>query len=88
MKFFEVHDPYYALIKAETKNDARCKYVDTVADDEGMLIEKIEEVDRDYAVALYSRTKSEDGKVVPLVEILEDIKSNEAKVLIVDGALL
>lgn len=87
MKFYEVHDPYYALIKAENEMMAKVEYIASVAQDEGTLRNEIKEVDRDYAVAMYSRTLSEDGKVIPVKEIVEDIKNDRNMVLIVDGAL-
>lgn len=90
MKFFEVHDPYYALIKAPNEAEAIQEYVKSVADDEDSqpLKNEIVEVDRDYAVARYSRSKSEDGEEVPLGEILEDIKNDETMTLLIDGNLL
>lgn len=89
MKFFEIHDPYYALLKAPNEEAAIQEYVKSVADDDELhpLKDEIGEVDRDYAVARYSRAKSEDGKEVPLGEILEDIKCDKTMTLIVDGVL-
>lgn len=88
MKFFEVHDPYYALIKAENKEKAVNEYIHNVAaDEDGKLIDEIEEVDRDYAIAQYSRGKSEDGKEIPLKEILEDVQNDRDIVLLFDGSL-
>ena len=88
MKFFEVTEPYYALIKAKTKEIAKDEYVKVVAEDEdGNLVNNLKEVDRDYAVAVYSRTLSEDGKEIPINEILENIKDDVNMVLIVDGSL-
>lgn len=89
MKFYEIHDPYYALIKAPSEEEAIKEYVKTVADDDDLhpLKDEIGEVNRDYAVARYSRTKAENGKEVPLREILEDIQSDKAMTLIVDGNL-
>lgn len=56
MKFYEVHDPYYALIKAKTKENAMTIYTDVVADDEeGELAENIKEVTGLYAAAKFSR---------------------------------
>lgn len=87
MKFFEVNNPYYALIKAEDVVKAMREYVKVVADDDGTLSEEIRSVDRDYSIARYSRVKSEDGKEMSLMEILNDLNSDENMVLIVDGVL-
>jgi len=87
MKYFEVYDPYYALIKAENKEAARDEYVANVADDDGTLIDEIKEVDRDYALVKYSRGKDEDGKLIPIPEILNDFQSGENLVLLIDPTL-
>ncbi|PAD67312.1 hypothetical protein CHH83_19695 [Bacillus sp. 7586-K] len=88
MRYFEVVDPYYALIKAENKEIARDEYIAHVANDEdGTLIDSIEEVQSDYAITKYSRTLSEDGIEIPLNEILNNIRSDINMVLIVDGNL-
>lgn len=49
MKFFEVSDPYYALIKANTKEKAMNLYTEEVADDDGELSEEMTEVGKVYA---------------------------------------
>lgn len=41
MKFYEVHDPYYALSKAKTEENAMTIYTDVVAADDGGLTERI-----------------------------------------------
>lgn len=88
-KFFEVHDPYYALIKAKDVNEAKELYITIVADDEeGTLDNEIKEVPSDYAIAHYSRSLSEDKEVVPLKEVLEVLRSNESNLLLIDGNLL
>ncbi|MGJ9460094.1 hypothetical protein [Oceanobacillus sp. CF4.6] len=86
MKFFEVNEPYYALIKAETKESALLGYNSSVADLEG--IEEVREVERDYAIAKYSRALSGDGKEVSLKDVLTDIRDGNQLVLIIDGALI
>ncbi len=88
VKYYEVNEPYYALIKAENKEIARDEYIAHVANDEdGTLIDSIEEIQSDYAIAKYSRTVSEDGLEIPLNEILNNIRSDINMVLIVDGNL-
>jgi hypothetical protein len=87
MKFFEIHYPYYALIKAKSINEAINLYVEFVADDDA-LEDEIKEVDRDYALAKYSRGTSEDGKDIPLKEVLEDFGNDDSMVLLIDSALV
>ena len=88
MKYFEINDPYYALIKAENQAEAIKIYTEYVADDDGTLHEEIKEVDRDYALASFSRGGTEDGEEVPISEILEDFQSEVSAVLLIDPALL
>jgi len=90
MKFYEIHDPYYSLIKAKDEDEAIRKYVENVAnDDEGCnLKDEISEVERDYALAQFSRTGGESGETIPVHEILKDFQSDDSLVLLVDGNLL
>ena len=88
MKFYQVFDPYYALIKAKSKESARNLYVANVADDDGTVIQELEELDRDYAVAMFSRSLSDNGEVLPLHEVVETIQDDEEIVLLIDGALM
>lgn len=88
MKFFEVHYPYYALLKANDKEEAMQLYTECVADDDGTLHEEIEEVERDYALVKFSRGRSEDKKEIPIIEVLSNFQSNEPMVLLIDGALM
>ncbi|MEY9980095.1 hypothetical protein [Lysinibacillus sp. RC79] len=88
MKFYEVHEPCYALIMASNVEDALKAYVETVAEDDGTLREEIECVGSAYAVARFSRARGEDKELVDLQEILETLDSCKTKVLLVDGLLL
>ncbi|WP_144472742.1 hypothetical protein [Bacillus pumilus] len=89
MKFYEVHDPYYALIKARNEESAMKIYTDTVADDEqGELAENIKEVTGLYAAIRYSRTVGEDGKTIPFEEVLQDLTNEEEMTLLIDGSLI
>lgn len=88
LNFYEVYDPYYALILAKDEEAAYQIYIDTVADDDGNLHEEIEEVDREYGIVKYSRAKSEDGELLEISEILEGLKTDESKLLLIDGSLL
>lgn len=88
MKFFEVYYPYYVLLKARDKEEAMQLYTERVADDNGSLHEEIEEVERDYALAIYGRfSQSEDGEFIPISEVIKDIKNDKSMVLLIDGCL-
>ena len=88
MKFFEVCDPYYALIKANTKERALKLYTEAVADDDGHLSDEIKEVGMLYAAVKHSRTVTEDQELSPISDVLEELQSDEERVLIIDGSLL
>ena len=88
MKFYEVNEPYYALIKAKNEENAMTIYTDVVADDAGGLIEEITEVTETYAAIRYSRVNGYDNKMIPVEEVLEDLKNEIQMVLIIDGSLV
>ncbi|QHQ79351.1 hypothetical protein [Bacillus subtilis] len=86
-KFFEVSDPYYALIKANTKEDAIKTYIEGVADDEGNLSKEMQEVSLDYAVKAYiNRTGFEQGDFFK-DEITNNLKGREEGIVVMDGHL-
>ncbi|MGG2943040.1 hypothetical protein ABEO51_07945 [Bacillus safensis] len=86
MKFYEVNEPYYALIKAKSKENAGRIYDDNVADDGDKLA--ISEVTETYAAIRHSRTVGEDGKPLSVKEVLEDMTSDNEMVLGRDGNLV
>ncbi len=86
MKFFDFHNPYMALIKAENEEQAKKKYVELVADDDGDL--EFDEIDRDYAIVKFSQGKGEDGELIPANEILEQLQSEQPELLLIDGSLI
>ncbi|KYD05340.1 hypothetical protein [Bacillus atrophaeus] len=89
--FFEINEPYFALIKAENKAEAEKIYNETVADTdeyENFQEEEINEVSRDYA--LIECTKAGDGKgnLKSTKFIIETFNKPESEILIMDGSLL
>ncbi|MGY4689320.1 hypothetical protein [Salibacterium sp. K-3] len=90
MKYFEISQPYYALLKAENESQAIMKYIEQVADDSENepLCEEIQEVPTDYAVAKFSRATGEDRELPPLREVLDELRDGEDSVLLIDGSLL
>ncbi|MBW8279951.1 MULTISPECIES: hypothetical protein [Bacillus amyloliquefaciens group] len=89
MKFFEVSDPYYALIKANTKEKAMKLYTEEVADDdEENLSKEMYEVSLDHAVKAYiHRTGFEQGFFFK-DEITNNLKGREEGIVVMDGHLL
>ncbi|WP_260980915.1 hypothetical protein, partial [Bacillus pumilus] len=89
MKFYETHEPYYALIKARNIERAMEIYNnDVTADEEKELAERIKEVTALYAATKYSRCTGEDNKTVPIEEVLEDLTNEKEMRLAVDGSLI
>ena len=90
MKYFEINDPYYALIKAEDAGEAVNKYIEVVAgepEESQDFEEELQEVTRDYALIKFSRAPGEDGKMVDMTEIMMDFNNGKSEVLIIDGSL-
>jgi hypothetical protein len=88
MKFFEVKNPYYALISAETEHDAWIEYNNTVCEiEENDEAFDIIEVEKSAAIEKYNHCVEEDmyDDIVP--QPFENISSFQS-ILIVDGSLL
>lgn len=79
MKYFEYSEPYYALIKASTAEQANGIYVDTVADNPTSPVEVKE---RD---ALLRDIHGNGG--YPLKDGVAEFFNDEPMLLLVDGAL-
>lgn len=88
MRFYEVHDPYYALIMASDENEAMKIYTEVVADDDGTLKDEIEMVSRDYALLRISRAPGEDKEFIDYKDLLDLLDSGEPQVFIIDGSLI
>lgn len=91
MNYYEITNPYYALIKAQNENEATKLYIEFVAGDDSEfddLLKEVELVPEYYASARYARTVGEDKESIPLNEILEDLRNDDSQVLIIDSALI
>lgn len=89
MKYFEVQEPYYALIKSEDKEKAMKFYINVVADDEeGTLAEEIKEVDRQYAWGCFLKGINEDKNISSRSVLKHSFDRNTEELLLIDGALL
>lgn len=85
MKYFEIKEPYYALIKAESEELAIQVYVENVADDEdNTLQEEIIELGRDAALGKYVKCLNGD---MLLSVVLKEFDEAE-DLLLIDGSLL
>ncbi|PYH25643.1 hypothetical protein US8_03446 [Bacillus altitudinis] len=89
MKFYETHEPYYALIKARNIERAMEIYNnDVTADEEKELAESIKEVPTLYAATKYSRFTGEDNEAIPIEEVLDDLTNEKEMRLAIDGRLI
>lgn len=88
MKFYIVDEPYFALIKAVNKVEVVELYEKYVADDDGSLAVNIEEISRDKALVLLSRSQDEDGELMNEDDVIRDIDKSKSSVLLIDGLLI
>lgn len=86
MKYFEIYEPYYAMIKAINEDSALELYGDVVCDLEPDM--EVEEISRDQALIRYSRALSEDNEPAKEKEVIEDFNRVLAEVLLVPRELL
>lgn len=89
MKFYEINDPYYALLKAEDKAEAEKIYIENVADTDdydNFQEEEINEVSRDYALSEYKRVMKKYGETDHHL-IMETFNVPAGEMLLWDGSL-
>ncbi|MGC6586181.1 hypothetical protein ACPV3A_14585 [Paenibacillus sp. Dod16] len=86
MRYFEIHDPYYALIKADIKEEAIQVYDTYVADSDSEIV--VEEISRDSALVKFARGKN--NGVIEMVserEIIEEFNRDQADILLITSEL-
>src|SRR5690625_278882 len=91
MNYYELLDPYYALVKAKNKEEAVGKYIEVVAGEEsdiGALLEECKLVPEYYASARLAQSKSENGKLIDLEEVVEAFKRYKTEIMLVDSSVL
>jgi hypothetical protein len=91
MNYFEFDNPYYALIKANSGEEATKLYIESVAGEESEfngILEGCNLVPEYYAAAKFARSKGEDGEMMKLEEVLKCLGSNEPELLLIDGSLI
>lgn len=84
MKYFEVTESYYALIKAKNK-DEMIEIYGQIDDDENF---DFKEVDKDYAWSKFSDSSVERDREYTLEELLEDFEAEEEALLLIDSSLI
>ncbi|MEC2105026.1 hypothetical protein [Bacillus licheniformis] len=87
MKYYEIHEPYYALLAAEEEKKALEVYVEVVADDDGTLKDSIKEVSRQYALGCVGDLALKNKPELSVDKFVRDFNKRENDWLIIDGAL-
>ncbi|KND05475.1 MULTISPECIES: hypothetical protein [Bacillus subtilis group] len=87
MKYFEIQEPYYALIAVEDDKKVAEVYVKTAADDDGTLKESIKEVSREYALGCVVESVSKTDPEMSVSEFVNDFDKRKNGWLILDGSL-
>lgn len=92
MKFYEIHEPYYALIKAKDEVEATQKYIEVVAGNNEEFEEIREEmtpVERGYAIRMLAHSTDErTGEKITTKEMKRVINKKSTDVLLIDSSLL
>lgn len=83
MKYFEVNNPYYALIKGENEKEVLQTYVELVAYDDGSLKNEIKEIDQYDAFIKFGNALTENGdKDISFSDVLNEFLDKDSKLLL------
>lgn len=88
MRFFEVNQPYYALVKAKNEDNAKQIYTKIVEGVQPLALDEqleMKEVPVEYASAVYSRSVDSDAKEIPLDAVVQALTDRTEMILTVDG---
>lgn len=87
MRYFEVNEPYYALLKAKNPDNAKAIYTKVVGTVEPVIDELLvmNEVPVEYASIAYSQSLSQKG--IPVERIVDSLKNRTEMILTVDGCV-
>lgn len=87
MKYWEIHDPYYGLIKGETEMLAKNTYHTCICELEGD--EECTEITEDKALELYRQGCAAELKANPNYDVEQNFRECPTTYpLVVDGTLL
>jgi len=88
MKFFEVTQPYYALLKAKNPESARQIYTKIVEGVQPLALDEMlemKEVPVEYASVVYSRSRTKEAREIPLDAVVQALTNRTEMILTVDG---
>lgn len=88
MKYFEIKQPYYALIQTESEEEARDLYTNIVAEDDDKTIE-LTKLTEDEAWGKYIDPKVDrEGDNKETEELKKEFYDKSNSILLVDGNLI
>lgn len=88
MKFYEVIQPYYALLKAKNPDNAKEIYKKSVENVQPLALDEqleMNEVQVEYASAAYSRSRTKEASEIPLEMVVQALTNRTEMILVVDG---
>ncbi|MEQ6355943.1 hypothetical protein ABNX05_15035 [Lysinibacillus sp. M3] len=88
MRFFEVTQPYYALLKAKNPESARQIYTKIVEGVQQLTLDEMlemKEVPVEYASVVYSRSRTKEAREIPLDAVVQALTNRTEMILTVDG---
>lgn len=91
MKYFEIEEPYYALIRAESEEEAKEIYNEIVAEEDEFNLAVFTEITEEEAFKKFSNPKVWKGDNVSSWQIKTtflNVLSEGATILLVDGDLI
>ncbi len=94
MKFYQIRDPYYALIAAKSPEECRGVYEDVVSDidDEELFFNTLETVEAEQALSIIANGMTEEGGTIGFDlaagMIIDARKMTHGELLLVDGDLI
>ncbi|ETU35990.1 hypothetical protein [Enterococcus faecalis] len=92
MKFYEIKDPYYALIAAEDEKQCLKLYKDIVCEveDEKEFFDDMKKIDKYEALKMVADSRVGEQEMTGIERAFEDLEDLEenGEVLLIDGSLL
>jgi len=89
MRFFEVTQPYYALLKAKNPESTRQIYTKIVEGVQPLTLDEMlemKEVPVEYASVVYSRSRTKEAREIPLDAVVQALTNRIEMILTVDGS--
>ncbi|MFY0521624.1 hypothetical protein ACOMCU_28015 [Lysinibacillus sp. UGB7] len=88
LRFYEVMQPYYALLKAKNPDSAKQIYTKIVEGVQPLALDEqleMKEVPVEYASVVYSRSLTRDAREIPLDAVVQALTNRTEMILTVEG---